>query len=244
MLGLIATSLLALSMPLTALAGHDSFQRRHHEVSRRQTSALSKRVSGARATFYDVETGNEVACGGHYKNTDAVVAVAIAYGRELCGKGINIHYNGQTRYATIVDLCEVCPGGGQSGLDLTMGLFNSIADPSVGVISVDWEFADGGAPAAQQPPQQPPQQPAPQQPAPPAYTPPAIPDVVVPNVSVPNIPAAVIPAPAAGDMAAASVPSSSAPAADAPTASPFPTTQDVKCQKKRNLNRPIPTPSA
>ena len=56
-------SFLALALPIAALAsyhGNPILDRHHHEVARRADGhvELFKRISGARWSYYDVETGN------------------------------------------------------------------------------------------------------------------------------------------------------------------------------------------
>jgi len=104
-----------------------------------QRSDLTKRYSNTQWTWYDVETGNQVYCGGYYHNDDAIVALSGAnMNQSVCGKRIKMTYNGITQYATIVDMCPSCQSG---ALDLSRGLFSNFASINVGVIHGDWDFA-------------------------------------------------------------------------------------------------------
>lgn len=100
---------------------------------------LTRRYSGTKWTWYDVQTGSEVYCGGFHSNSDPIVALSGQnMDQSLCGKRIKMTYNGVTEYATIVDMC---PGCGPWALDLSEGLFPDFAPLSDGVIYGDWTFA-------------------------------------------------------------------------------------------------------
>jgi len=102
------------------------------------TSDVVKR-GGTRWTWYNVQTGNQVSCGGYRSNSEAIVALSGAnMNPGLCGKRIQMTYRGVTQYATIVDTCPSCP---QWALDLSQGLFPKFAPLDEGVIYGDWSFA-------------------------------------------------------------------------------------------------------
>ncbi|KAF9528347.1 hypothetical protein CPB83DRAFT_854451 [Crepidotus variabilis] len=140
---------LSSSLPLGVLSAtrHD-LQRRHHNTNyaRHNETALVKRGgTNVKMSYYVPETGNEVACGGHYRNADAIVAISLASFDKAahCGKAINIFYQGTTVAATIVDGCQICP---PMGLDLAQDFYAAHYDVGPGMIFASWEFA-GAAPA-------------------------------------------------------------------------------------------------
>ncbi|KAF8478923.1 RlpA-like double-psi beta-barrel-protein domain-containing protein-containing protein [Russula ochroleuca] len=142
-----ATILLSLSLPLHAFAAHGiNPARRHADIALRPRDSFS----GVRMTYYEITVG-PVACeGGHYSDSDFVVALNHpqfgdgAGTSSYCGQIITISYEGKSAQATIVDECMGCPYG---GLDLTPGLFSYLAGgTSQGVIQADWS-SGGAAPA-------------------------------------------------------------------------------------------------
>ncbi|KAI9457800.1 RlpA-like double-psi beta-barrel-protein domain-containing protein-containing protein [Lactarius psammicola] len=138
--------LLALSLPLYALAAHGNPRRHTGLAHRARGDVLDKRDFSARLTFYDIDVGL-TACGGRYPASAFVVALNGAmfgsgYPGPHCGKTIILTANGKTASATVVDMCPGCPYG---GLDLTRGLFGFFADLGVGVLQGSWHYAgDGG----------------------------------------------------------------------------------------------------
>jgi rare lipoprotein A (peptidoglycan hydrolase) len=59
----------------------------------------------------------------------------------LCGKQVQITntQNGKTVTVTIADDCPTCKN--RDSIDLSTAAFNSIADPSLGVVPIRWHFA-------------------------------------------------------------------------------------------------------
>ncbi|KAL1867655.1 hypothetical protein Daus18300_006210 [Diaporthe australafricana] len=93
-------------------------------------------------TYYDPsESGNEVACGGHYLPTDRIAALgAGSFGsRAACGKTAIISLNGNTTTATIVDMCDA---GAPDDIDVTPVVFEDLAPtPSGRVPGVAWQMS-------------------------------------------------------------------------------------------------------
>ncbi|KIM49402.1 hypothetical protein M413DRAFT_438583 [Hebeloma cylindrosporum] len=144
---LLNLSVLALALPITTLASSfhgNPIVNRHHDIARRAEGNVEvfKRISGARWSYYDVETGNAGSCGQFHKNSDFTVAMNVAQMNKgtMCFKTIRMTYNGKTTTASVTDTCPGCPYG---GLDLTEGLFSFFAPHSVGIIYGEWEFTDG-----------------------------------------------------------------------------------------------------
>lgn len=104
-------------------------------------------------TIYNAQ-GNNGACGKPIQDSDMVVALGkptwgeSTYDRMTgessnpwCGKKINIHYNGKTTGATILDLCPECAAG---DIDLTPSLWKIVTggDPADGGrYKVEWTAA-------------------------------------------------------------------------------------------------------
>ncbi|KAI1077043.1 barwin-like endoglucanase [Whalleya microplaca] len=94
-------------------------------------------------TYYTPGLG---ACGGTNNENDHIVALAPAqYGNDanpnnaaVCGKNINIHYNGKTASAKVVDKCPGCASG---SIDVAPSVFTELANESQGRVQVTWEFA-------------------------------------------------------------------------------------------------------
>ncbi|KAI1410293.1 RlpA-like double-psi beta-barrel-protein domain-containing protein-containing protein [Hypoxylon sp. FL1857] len=77
------------------------------------------------------------ACGGTNSNSDAVVAMPPSQDGH-CGKTINIHYNGKTATAKVVDKCPGCAG---DSIDVSPSVFQEFVDLSKGRVQVTWEYA-------------------------------------------------------------------------------------------------------
>ncbi|KAH6919048.1 hypothetical protein BKA70DRAFT_1555000 [Coprinopsis sp. MPI-PUGE-AT-0042] len=120
---------------------------RRQDLARRaegsDSAPLAKRLANVKWSFYDAETGNEGACGGHISNGEFAVAMNTAqFNQGDCGKTITLTWGGVSRQAVIRDMCPGCPYG---GLDLTPGLWRQFADEGKGIIwDGAWSF--GGAP--------------------------------------------------------------------------------------------------
>ncbi|RPD63953.1 barwin-like endoglucanase [Lentinus tigrinus ALCF2SS1-7] len=90
------------------------------------------------ATYYE-PNGGLGACGSPIQNSDFAVALSSAQysGGSNCGRRINVHYQGKSVEATVVDLCPGCASG---SIDLTPSAFQQLADLSAGRIQVTWDF--------------------------------------------------------------------------------------------------------
>ncbi|GAV28508.1 hypothetical protein PMKS-001979 [Pichia membranifaciens] len=104
------------------------------------TSAVQNGI----ATFYSVGADN---CGTSSTDSDYVCAISqkmydsVASSEsisEYCGHSININYNGKTITVKVVDSCESCDA---THLDLSPSAFQALADPDLGVIDIQWEWA-------------------------------------------------------------------------------------------------------
>ena len=151
LLNLAAWLFPAFAVAGTVVAEHSIPPQARHYVRRQQeltrpdgTSRLAKRVDNVKWSFYDAQTGNEGACGGHISNGEFAVAMnAAQFNQGDCGKTITLTWGGVSVQAVIRDMCPGCPPG---GLDLTPALWNQFADPGKGIIwDGSWNF--GGAPA-------------------------------------------------------------------------------------------------
>ncbi|KAF8582074.1 hypothetical protein K439DRAFT_1413701 [Ramaria rubella] len=148
-----SAALLLVALPLSATADHRGPSRRHNALASRKRTDLElqqyhRRDNNARGTFYDVGLG---ACGITNVPSDFIVALnscefGSGYPGPNCFKMITIEYNGKQTQAQITDECPGCPCG---GLDMSTGLFTFFAPESVGVITMNWWYNDGGsAPAS------------------------------------------------------------------------------------------------
>ncbi|KAI1826442.1 RlpA-like double-psi beta-barrel-protein domain-containing protein-containing protein [Xylaria intraflava] len=86
-------------------------------------------------THYSPSVGTG-SCGWRNGDGDLVVALSPTRQAGACGKMINIHANGKTVGAKVVD---TCPGCGTDDIDVSPGVFDQFGGN--GVISVTWEFA-------------------------------------------------------------------------------------------------------
>ncbi|KAI6085758.1 RlpA-like double-psi beta-barrel-protein domain-containing protein-containing protein [Hypoxylon rubiginosum] len=85
-------------------------------------------------TYYTPGLGS---CGWTNSESDMVVAMSPGQSGN-CGKSINIHYQGKTEKAKIVDKCPGCAG---DSIDVSPTVFKKFASLDVGRIQVTWDFA-------------------------------------------------------------------------------------------------------
>ncbi|KAI0096216.1 RlpA-like double-psi beta-barrel-protein domain-containing protein-containing protein [Nemania sp. FL0031] len=85
-------------------------------------------------TWYHAGLGS---CGQVNADSDAVVALSTSQPGH-CGQMINIHYNGKTAQAKVVDSCPGCASG---SIDASPSVFSKLADLDAGRVHVDWSFA-------------------------------------------------------------------------------------------------------
>ncbi|KAI1853947.1 hypothetical protein JX265_003730 [Neoarthrinium moseri] len=97
-----------------------------------------------RMTYYDPSVGAG-ACGTTHSDSEHVVALDATQFKAggnpnndpVCGKHIKISYNGKSTEALVVDKCPTCAS---QAIDVSSSTFKDIADLSVGVVQVDWDF--------------------------------------------------------------------------------------------------------
>jgi len=142
----VSTLLACLAMCASANV-HTGSRRDHANITAArhvENDTLDKRdYSNSRFSWYVIETGNEVACGGFYHKDDIVVALNSPQfdGGSYCGEKVTVSYQGKTVTATIVDRCGTgCP---YAGLDFTQGLFEEFAPLPIGTVYGDWSFGSG-----------------------------------------------------------------------------------------------------
>lgn len=109
-----------------------------------QTGVFDSRVHNGIATFYSVGADN---CGTFSTNNDFVCAISQRMYNtlanresisEYCGHMINITYNNKTIQVKVVDSCASCDA---DHLDLSPAAFKALANPSLGVIDIQWTWA-------------------------------------------------------------------------------------------------------
>ncbi|KAJ7478349.1 RlpA-like double-psi beta-barrel-protein domain-containing protein-containing protein, partial [Mycena latifolia] len=95
------------------------------------------------ATWYQ-PGGNYGVCGWPIGDYDYAVALSEANwaGGAHCGQDITVQYNGALINVVVADLC---PGCAVDGIDLTLRAFETLADPDLGVIEVEWDFCSRDA---------------------------------------------------------------------------------------------------
>ncbi|KAF5365270.1 hypothetical protein D9758_005359 [Tetrapyrgos nigripes] len=88
------------------------------------------------ATFFSPGLG---ACGVTNSNSDPIVAISSQiFNNGLCGRQMNVNFQGRSVTVTVVDSC---PGCGSGDIDLSPSAFSQLADPSVGRIQgVQWNI--------------------------------------------------------------------------------------------------------
>ncbi|KAJ3838352.1 hypothetical protein F5878DRAFT_619786 [Lentinula raphanica] len=103
----------------------------------------SESYSGHGTYFY--QNGVAGACGDVHSDSDSIVAITSKFWgdensvSDNCGKTVSITALGQTHTATVADLCPTCDN--ENDLDMSVGLFQSFTDLSVGEIDIVWSFA-------------------------------------------------------------------------------------------------------
>lgn len=134
---LLATLLLA---ALATASPHGSVLRHHtgEHVDPVQNGTVLKRgqsFQSVRLSMYSPQTGNQVACGGFFQDTDYIVALNAAQFEatpgHMCGQQITVSRNGKSVQATIVDECpsSSCPYGGldcSPAIATVLGFYNDL----------------------------------------------------------------------------------------------------------------------
>ncbi|KAI0138087.1 RlpA-like double-psi beta-barrel-protein domain-containing protein-containing protein [Hypoxylon sp. NC0597] len=118
------------------------------------TALVALAVSASQALAYSGDmtyyTPGLGACGKYNNENDHIVALAPAqYGYDanpnkakVCGRKINIHYNGKTASATVVDKCPSCASG---SIDVSPAVFKQLASLDKGRVKVTWGYAGSSA---------------------------------------------------------------------------------------------------
>jgi len=102
-------------------------------------------VTGGVATYF-FQNGVAGACGRVHGDYDMICAMdARRYGdtgvrSPLCGRTVRITNtrNGKSVTAYVADACPTCENS--NSIDLSMGAFQSIADPAEGVVPIVWQM--------------------------------------------------------------------------------------------------------
>jgi len=112
-------------------------------------SSSSGQTYTGQATWYEVDDGAQVACGGSYAESDYIAAVswgmfdqfgasANPNSSPMCGKSLTATYQGKSVTVKVVDKCQGCA---TDDIDLTSSAFSQLADTSLGRLSgVTWSF--------------------------------------------------------------------------------------------------------
>jgi len=92
-------------------------------------------TGSGRGTWYQPGLGS---CGVSSTSSDAVVALSTNFGRQYCGKSVQVTYGGKTVTAKVVDSCPSC---GPGDLDMSPATFKALAPLSIGAVSVSWSIS-------------------------------------------------------------------------------------------------------
>ncbi|KAJ4487894.1 hypothetical protein J3R30DRAFT_3695549 [Lentinula aciculospora] len=92
------------------------------------SSGSSQVFTGGHATYYDQ---NGVAATAHYGSGDGSIS-------QYCGQTVTIIGLGKTMQATVADECPTCDNN--NDLDMSVALFQSFTDLSVGEFYISWLF--------------------------------------------------------------------------------------------------------
>jgi len=96
--------------------------------------------NGGQGTFF-TQNGTPGACGTVHQDSDFICAIDSAlFNKNICGKSVRITNtaNHKTVTVAVADECPTCSN--PNSVDLSTGAFNTIGDPSTGVLSIEWEF--------------------------------------------------------------------------------------------------------
>lgn len=107
------------------------------------TSAASKR---GEATFYGGNTSGGMCSFTGYTIPSGIYGTALSdsnwAGAQACGQCVSVTGPSGTKITAMV--VDQCPGCGPNHLDLYPDAFKALADPSKGIINVDWDFVPCG----------------------------------------------------------------------------------------------------
>lgn len=125
----LATTTLATAIPST--------------LSSPNPASLSRRSLSGEATFYGGNTAGGACSFSTYTIPSGLYGTATANWDNSadCGGCVAVTYSGKTVTAMIVDECPNC---GTNHLDLFEDCFVELADESLGIIDVTWEYVDCG----------------------------------------------------------------------------------------------------
>jgi expansin (peptidoglycan-binding protein) len=113
--------------------------------SANNAASTSQVETGGFATFY-YQNGNAGACNNYNPDSALIGAIDVSwYGNTgvaspLCGQQVLITNtdNGKQVTITIQDACPTCVNN--NCIDLSVAAFDTIADPSTGMVPIKWEF--------------------------------------------------------------------------------------------------------
>jgi expansin (peptidoglycan-binding protein) len=95
-------------------------------------------IFGGHGTYF-YQYGRPGACGTVHQDTDFIVAMDTAqYSASICGKTVEISYQGNTVQAKVADECPTCVNG--NSIDMSLATFKVLADVSVGDLVIKWRW--------------------------------------------------------------------------------------------------------
>ena len=121
---------------------HHQHQHQHHPHHRSKKHGKTVHAVSTSGTFRGKGTffqPNQGACGKWNTANDKIVALSsdVYRGGRHCFQEVKICHSGRCANARVADLC---PGCRRTSLDMTPSLFKELADPSIGVIDIQWTF--------------------------------------------------------------------------------------------------------
>ncbi|QRW14285.1 hypothetical protein RhiLY_13284 [Ceratobasidium sp. AG-Ba] len=139
----LLTLAVACSFLAAPVASTSAFSRRHSHNN--LAARKSKTHHDGSATYYNVEE-NTGACGEYHNNGEYVAAIGKNLWQQtqdesgrsnMCGKWLNINWQGKSVRAMVVDECEGCD---DDSLDLSPAAFNGLSDPDAGRLQgITWK---------------------------------------------------------------------------------------------------------
>ncbi|PRP74084.1 phospholipid-transporting ATPase 2-like isoform 1 [Planoprotostelium fungivorum] len=122
------------------IGGSWSWGNEYYSLSFVKTGEIPSPQNNGVVTYYNCESGQQGACGGWIKNSDAEAAVGDSMFKNgaACGKKVRLSGPRGSIDVTIRDSCGwACEYG---HFDICQGVFGKIADPNDGLVKIKWSW--------------------------------------------------------------------------------------------------------
>ncbi|PRP76972.1 Rare lipoprotein A [Planoprotostelium fungivorum] len=122
------------------IGGSWSWGNEYYSLSFVKTGETPSPQNNGVVTYYNCESGQQGACGGWIKNSDAEAAVGDSMFKNgaACGKKVRLSGPRGSIDVTIRDSCGwACEYG---HFDICQGVFGKIADPNDGLVKIKWSW--------------------------------------------------------------------------------------------------------